>query len=265
MLRADALIAAMDSGVGGLTVVRSLRSLLPGEDVLFFGDSANCPYGNRSEDEIFALGMDMIRGLEKEGVKCIVIACNTISSLLERFERETDIKLFSIIDSTADYVAGLGLRHAGLIATERTVDSGLFSRRLCASDPAFRLTAQSSRELAAMIEGGAVGNEALDEEIRRCVDEIIRCGETENLILGCTHYPIAEARFKSCYPRLNLIDASQAQAQAVARWLDAEGILREGHSGALRIRTSGGAEAYERVCRQLGIAERSTVETVNKL
>ena len=255
----------MDSGVGGLTVVQNLRRILPVEDVLFFGDSANCPYGNRNEDEIFELGMKMIRSFEREGVKCVVIACNTISTVVDRFRRETNLQLFSIVESTAKYVAGMGVDSAGLIATERVVKSGIFERSLHKEMPDFRLAAQGSHELAALIDGGIVEGAAVETEIRACIDKIIAAGGRDRLILGCTHYPIVADVFSKCYPELTLIDASRAQAEAVSDWLRENSLLRTGHEGTLTIRTSGGRENYERVCALLGISEGTQIQTVESL
>lgn len=265
MIKRDAPVGAMDSGVGGLTVVQNLRRILPMEDVLFFGDSMNCPYGNRSEDEIFELGMNMIRGFEREGVKCVVIACNTISSVVDRFRRETNLHLFSIVESAVNYVAGMGAKSAGLIATERVVKSGVFEQSLCKEIPGFRLAKQGSHELAALIDSGITEGSAVETEIRACVDKLIAAGERDRLILGCTHYPIALEAFRKCYPELTLIDAACAQAQEVAAWLRESSLLRTGHEGALTIRTSGGRENYERVCALLGISGGTQIQTVESL
>ena len=255
----------MDSGVGGLTVVQNLRRILPMEDVLFFGDSINCPYGNRSEDEIFELGMEMIRSFEREGVKCVVIACNTISTVVDRFRRETDLQLFSIVESTAKYVAGMGVASAGLIATERVVNSGVFEQSLCKEIPGFRLAKQGSHELAALIDSGITEGPAVETEIRACVDKIIAAGERDRLILGCTHYPIVADVFHRCCPDLTLIDASRAQAEEVSDWLRENSLLRTGHEGTLTIRTSGGREVFDRVCALLGISEGTRIQTVERL
>lgn len=265
LTRPDAPVGAMDSGVGGLTVVQNLRTLLPGEDVLFFGDSANCPYGNRSEDEVFDLGMNMIRSFEREGVKCIVIACNTMSSIVDRLRRETDLQLFSIVESAAEYVTSMGITGAGLIATECAVNSGIFERSLKNIVPDFHLAAQGSHELAAMINNGIIEGAEIEAEIRHCVDAVFAKGEKERLILGCTHYPIAEKTFRKCYPELQLINAARAQAETAAKWLGENRLLRQGHEGRLTIRTSGGREVFDRVCAQLDIADGTTVEMVEKL
>ena len=84
MLNKSNPIGVMDSGIGGLTVVRELQRILPGEDIIYFGDSANCPYGNKTADQIFELSCHMLQFLGSNGVKCTAVACNTISTMAER-------------------------------------------------------------------------------------------------------------------------------------------------------------------------------------
>ena len=99
MLNAGNPIGVMDSGIGGLTVVRELQRILPGEDIIYFGDSANCPYGNKTSDQIFDLSCNMLRFLGENGVKCTAIACNTISTLSDRLRPCFDYKIISIVEA----------------------------------------------------------------------------------------------------------------------------------------------------------------------
>ena len=104
MLNAGNPIGVMDSGIGGLTVVRELQRILPGEDIIYFGDSANCPYGNKTSDQIFELSSHMLQFLGDNGVKCTAIACNTISTMADRLRPCFDYKIVSIVEEAAKYV-----------------------------------------------------------------------------------------------------------------------------------------------------------------
>ena len=99
MLNAGNPIGVMDSGIGGLTVVRELQRILPGEDIIYFGDSANCPYGNKTSDQIFDLSCNMLRFLGDNGVKCTAIACNTISTMADRLRPCFDYQIISTLPS----------------------------------------------------------------------------------------------------------------------------------------------------------------------
>lgn len=255
MIDRGAAIGVIDSGVGGLTVVRELRALLPGEDMVFFGDSANCPYGNRGEDEIFRLSLRMIRGLEKKGAKCAVIACNTISAVADRLREETALMLFSIVECAAEYIKEERIKQAGLLATACTVESGIYERCLRDIGADCRLIAQSSPTLAAIIEHGGGESAECEAEIRRQTAAMRERGDISRVILGCTHYPIAAESFRRCCPETAFIDPAHAQAQAAANWLAGKGLLREGGKGRLRIYETGDTENFARVCRGLGIAD----------
>ena len=95
MLNKSNPIGVMDSGIGGLTVVRELQRILPGEDIIYFGDSANCPYGNKTADQIFELSCHMLQFLGSNGVKCTAVACNTISTMAERLRPCFDFRIIS--------------------------------------------------------------------------------------------------------------------------------------------------------------------------
>ena len=104
MLNAGNPIGVMDSGIGGLTVVRELQRILPGEDIIYFGDSANCPYGNKTSDQIFELSSHMLQFLGDNGVKCTAIACNTISTMADRLIACFYYNLVIILEECAIYV-----------------------------------------------------------------------------------------------------------------------------------------------------------------
>ena len=112
MLNAGNPIGVMDSGIGGLTVVRELQRILPGEDIIYFGDSANCPYGNKTSDQIFELSSHMLQFLGDNGVKCTAIACNTISTMADRLRPCFDYKIVSIVEEAAKYVLREHLKSA---------------------------------------------------------------------------------------------------------------------------------------------------------
>lgn len=261
----NAPIGVFDSGVGGLTVARSLRRQLPGEQLIYIGDSANCPYGNRSEDEIFSLAMNMVRALEKEGAKCIVIACNTISATVERIRRETDTPIFSVVESTVKYVADMGETAVGLAATEYTVGSGIFHRSFAAFGPEHHIVGEGSPTLAALVDSGRIDTEETEAEISRLVSTIQQKEKVGKIILGCTHYPIVVDKFQKYAPGVEFIDESEAQAQATKKWLIENDILREGEDGSLSIRTSGKAENFRAICDRLNIPGVKEITEVEKI
>src|SRR5690554_2678509 len=121
-------IGVIDSGVGGLTVVKELQNLLPQESIIYFGDNANVPYGNRSEEEIAKLTKAMIDYLIKKDVKLVAVACNTISTIVDKYFSDYEVPIVSIIAPTAACVVKNKLKEVGVIATKFTVQTGAYDK-----------------------------------------------------------------------------------------------------------------------------------------
>ena len=262
MLKATAPIGVMDSGIGGLTVVRQLQRLLPGEDIIFFGDSANCPYGNRTADDICNLSLAMLRFLEGRGVKCVAIACNTISTMVDRLRPHMPFRVESIVECGAAKAVEREMSTVGIIGTEFTVKSGAYDRLIHQGDPDCVVVSKGSPKLAALVDRGDFNQEEIDEEIRTQVGDILSRGAVKDLILGCTHYPIVEENFRRCFPQLNLIDPAYEQASAVKAYLTKENALNAQEKGSFRIFTSGDPAVYVQVVKRLGLFEPDEITHV---
>jgi len=248
-------IGVIDSGVGGLTVARHLQRLLPGENIVYFGDSANVPYGNRTEDEIFTLTMQMLRFLEREQVKCVAIACNTISTLVERLRPECPFPLLSIVEAGADYVVREKLPRVGLIATEFTVKKGAYDARIHAQAPDCEVVSKGSPRLAALIDTGAFDQDAINAEITEQVGNILSRAPVEHLLLACTHFPIVADNFRACFPQLKLIDPAEQQAAATRDLLAGRALLNPQPHGSFRIYTTGDPAVYAAISERLGLSK----------
>ena len=253
MFQNERPIGVIDSGVGGLTVVRQLQRLLPGEDIVYYGDSANVPYGNRSEDEIFSLTMKMLRFLETQQVKCVAIACNTISPLADRLRPECPFPIISIVEAGADYVVREKLPRIGLIATEFTVQKGAYEARIHAQNPDCEVAAKGSPNLATLIDKGDFNQSVINDEITETVDVILAKAPVTDLLLACTHFPIIADNFRACFPQLRLIDPAEQQAAAVKNLLVYRTLTNPQNRGALTIHTSGDPAVYEGIAQRLGL------------
>jgi len=256
-------IGVIDSGIGGLTVVQALRRLLPAEDIIYFGDSANCPYGNRSEAEILALSRKMLSFMEEQNVKCVALACCTISSLAGQLNSAFSGKLISIVDSAAHYAAEHELKKLALIGTEFTVASGVFEKTLHRQFPQCTVIGKGSPCLAHLIESTELSNPEIDNEIRRRVGALLLETNFDTLLLGCTHYPIAEENFRHCFPALHFINPAEAQAQDVYRFLAQERLLSPAQTGRLDIYTSGDPMLHQKTAEQLQLGTIDLLKHVN--
>lgn len=263
MLNKSNPIGVMDSGIGGLTVVRELQRILPGEDIIYFGDSANCPYGNKTADQIFELSCHMLQFLGSNGVKCTAVACNTISTMAERLRPCFDFRIISIVEEAAKYVIREKLSSVGLIGTEFTVASGKYAELIHQGNPDCHVVGKGSPLLAALVDRGDFNQHAINLEITTQVDNILSREKVNNLILGCTHYPIVEENFHECYPQLHLINPALEQANAVKAYLAEQDALNPQKKGTFTICTSGDPQVYVNVGKRLGLFEASELKVVH--
>ncbi len=254
-------IGVIDSGVGGLTVAKEIAKNMPNESIIYLGDSKNCPYGNKTKEEILALTLKMINFLKENGVKCVAIACNTISTLVEDIRPHFDMPIVSIVECASGEVAAKKLKNIGLIATCFTVNSGAYNRLINEKLPDCKVTGRGSVNLANLVDRGDFNRHDINEEIKLCVDEIKAKEDIEALILGCTHYPIVEDNFKECYPELELINPAVAQMREVERILKEQN-AENTEGGAFNLFTTGNPENYLKVIERLGFKKPDSAQTV---
>ena len=257
-------IGVLDTGVGGYTVLRVLQERLPREDVIFYGDGWNVPYGNRSQEEILHLVRQCLDFLAGRGVKLVAVACNTISSLIDHYQQDYPFPILSIVQAGSDHVLKLGPREVGVYSTVFTARSGCYQRLIAAADPDIRVYAQGSGRLAALIEEGTAEGEELDRELDLSLGRLAEeHPELDTLVLGCTHFPIEQTRIQRRFPQFTrLIDPAWMQVRQVEARLAAAGGLNSQEAGSLRICTSGPCEKYAQLARRLGLELDGPVERV---
>ncbi|HTF19451.1 MAG TPA: glutamate racemase [Chryseolinea sp.] len=231
--RASQPIGVFDSGIGGLTVAHAIRELLPGEKMIYFGDTAHLPYGDKSEAAIQAYSIRIADILLKKGCKVIVIACNSASSaayeLLREYVRK-DTHIINVIDPMVDYV----LEHfsgqdIGLIGTKRTVQSGVYVRKIDEGNKDIRLHSLATPLLAPMIEEGFFNNQISQEIIAQYLADGKLAGISA-LILACTHYPLIKSEIDTYYKgEMTVLDSSEIVARALRDYLTRENLLNDVH------------------------------------
>ena len=259
-----AKIGVIDSGVGGMTVVAALSRILPSAEIVYFGDSANVPYGNRAEAEIIDLTCAMLDFMREKGVALVGIACNTISTLIDKLQPKYEFPLISIIEPAANYVAASTVRHVGLLATEFTVRTGHYQKLIRARNDSITVHALGSKHLAALMEAERYDEAAVDAEISSLLAALSRDYPVKDIILGCTHYPIAIDVFKKWAPDVRFIDPAALQAKAIAETLERLGAAPGTGPGSLSVYTSGGTATFERLLGVLKIALPCTISAAGK-
>lgn len=233
-------IGVIDSGVGGLTVAKQLMRGLPNEDILYFGDSENMPYGNKTKEEIIRLADFMIEFLERKGVKAILLACNTISSFID--ELHADVELISIVKAgvkAAETVSVAG-ETVGLIATKATIDNCSYEKENIKMGEKIHIVSNSSISLPKVIDRELENTDLLKEKIQECVEPIMtQSPDITKLILGCSHFPIIKEEINAIYPSLSLIDPATAQVEMLRDYLRKAELLNPDKGGKITLYTSG--------------------------
>lgn len=184
-------IGVFDSGVGGLTVAREIMRQLPNERIVYFGDTARLPYGSKSRDTITKFSRQIVRFLQTQGVKAIVVACNSVSAYaLDVLEQEVDIPMIGVIKSGArTAIKATRNGKIGVIATEATIGSGIYGRYIKEHDARATVLGKACPLFVPLVEEGLWEDPVTDEIARRYLTELIDVG-IDTLILGCTHYPM---------------------------------------------------------------------------
>lgn len=260
---ATAPIGIFDSGIGGLTVAQAIQQLLPNENIVYFGDTAHLPYGDKSEAAIQAYSIKIADILLKKGCKVIVIACNSASSasyeLLKEYVRK-DAHIINVIDPMVELVTqNFSGKSVGLIGTKRTVQSGIYSRKIHEANCNITLQSLATPLLAPMIEEGFFNNQISHEIIRQYLeDETLK--DIEALVLACTHYPLIKKEINEFYQnKVAILDSAQVVAQALQRYLAYNRILNNSPDHANHFYVSDYTESFEASTR-LFFGEQVTLE-----
>ncbi len=246
-------IGIFDSGIGGLTVAHAIRTLLPNEDLIYFGDTAHLPYGDKSEAAIQVYSIKIADILLKKGCKVIVIACNSASSasyeLLKEYVR-TDTHVINVIDPMVELVTReLEGKTVGLISTKRTVQSGVYARKLEEAGLNITLRSLATPLLAPMIEEGFFNNQISHEIIAQYLSDPT-LAEIEALVLACTHYPLIKKEIDGYYAgRMRILDSSEVVAEALKTYLQKEGLLNTPHEANHHFLVSDFTESFESSAR----------------
>ena len=229
---ADAPLGVFDSGLGGLTVAAALRRALPGERIIYLGDTARVPYGTRSAETVVRYARGCAKLLTERGVKALIVACNTVSAVaVDILRAELDLPVLGVVEPGAraalDALALSG--HPGpigVLGTAGTVASGAYPRAVSQLSTRVEVVAQAAPLLVPLVEEGWLTGDVPRLAVRRYVEPLVRANVSV-IVLGCTHYPllkqlIAEVAAELAGRAIPVVDSAQATAAAVQAWIDDE-------------------------------------------
>jgi glutamate racemase len=235
-------IGVFDSGVGGLTVLHECLVTMPHEDFVYLGDHARLPYGPRTREEVRRFAHEIGGYLEGLGVKMLVVACNTATSVaLPDLQGELEIPVVSVIAPEAHAaVQATRNRRIGLLATELTVASGRYDTLVHTLDAGVRFSAVACPRLVPLIEAGDTFSDEVLAAVREYAAPLKEAG-CDTVILGCTHYPLLRPVFQRAFGRdVTLVFSADETAREVAETLARKGFDNDGdREGRYRFLTTG--------------------------
>lgn len=242
-------IGIFDSGIGGLTVAHAIKKMMPKENLIYFGDTAHLPYGDKSEAAIQAYSIKIADVLLKKNCKVIVIACNSASSaaydLLKEYVQHS-VEVINVIDPMVNWVVeNFHSCSIGLIGTKRTVQSGIYSKKIATSRSNISLHSLPAPLLVPMIEEGFFNNKISHDIIEKYLSDPL-LENIKALILGCTHYPLIKKEIIEFYQgRLAVLDSSEVVAKALYDHLSSQGLFNDQSHGQDHFLVSDFTDSFE--------------------
>ncbi|MBN1963870.1 MAG: glutamate racemase [Anaerolineae bacterium] len=247
-------VGILDSGVGGLSVLREVRAHLPAERLIFAADQAHVPYGPRSIDEVRAFTVGVTRFLIAQGVKLVIVACNTASAAALYHLRGTFPAMPFVGMEPAVKPAARATQTGviGVIATETTFQGELFASVVGRFAQDVRVVTRACPEFVLLAESGDTHSPAAFDTVRRALAPLLDAG-IDQLVLGCTHFPfLREAIQAAVGPDVTIVDPGPAVAQQAGRVLAARDLIKpSGEPGDVLYATSGDPGAFRRVMGSL--------------
>ncbi len=225
----NAPIGVFDSGVGGLTVAREIMRQIPNERIVYFGDTARVPYGSKSKDNIIKFSRQIIRFLQTENVKAIVIACNTASALaLDEMQQEFDLPILGVVKPGAKVAVETTVnKRIGLIGTEANIRSGVYTRYIKSLDDEAKVFEKACPLFVPLVEEGWLHDDITLQVASRYLEEL-KEKDIDTLIMGCTHYPLIRSTIRKVMgDKVNLVNPAYETAIELKHLLERDNLANK--------------------------------------
>ena len=232
-----------DSGVGGLTVLNSIKSLLPNENIIYIGDNYHCPYGDKTPAQLFKYASGIVEYFIKQNVKLIVLACNTTSStVLERLQMTyPEVMIIGVIDATVNDFINRKVANTLIIATVATIKSNKYPETIKQIDSKIETFSLATPKLVPLVESGKY-KEGIYDVLHEYLDEYKE--RIQSIILGCTHYPILKEQIENVLPNIEYVSSSEAISKSVKDILSKKKLLNLNKSNYIKIYTTGDVDEF---------------------
>ncbi|MFD1472455.1 glutamate racemase [Companilactobacillus mishanensis] len=258
-------IGLLDSGVGGLTVVKEVMNQIPNEDIVFIGDEANMPYGTKTTEEIIKYTREMVKYLIDENCKVIIYACNTATArALPKLQREFDIPMFGVIKPGARAAAEITKnKQVGVIGTQATIDSKSYSLYVDDLDPEINVIGVAAQSFVKLVERDQTGT---DKSMTKVAETLEPYKETkiDTLILGCTHFPMIAKDINSYLgDSITLVNPSIETVKEVSTYLKENDMFGSDVAGNIILHTTANLETFKKLATDWLEGKFNKVDLVN--
>ena len=250
-------IGVFDSGYGGLTILREIRRMMPQYDYLYLGDNARTPYGTRSFDVVYEFTLQAVRYLFEQGCHLVILACNTASAKALRSIQQNDLpkldpqrRVLGVIRPTVEVVGEISKsRHVGIMATPGTIRSRTYELELAKLWPDIKVTGEACPMWVPLVENEEYDSPGADYFVRERIESLLRRDPLiDNVILGCTHYPLLLGKIRQYMPKsVNIIEQGHYVAESLQDYLRRHPEMRERltEGGSTRFLSTEQAEAFQ--------------------
>ena len=240
-------IGVFDSGIGGLTVLKEIRKVLPNEKIFYFGDTARVPYGEKTKELITRYSKEIVEFLLDKEVSAIVVACNTATALaLEELKKTFKIPIIGVIKAGAKTAINTTKSgNIGVIGTKATVNSKRYEEEIKKLSENVKVIAKACPLFVPAVEEGILDGKLVDQIIKTYLDDFEK--EIDTLILGCTHYPLLKSAIGKIYTNLNIVDPARETALDLKEILEEKNLLKNDATKNREVKYYDGKDKFKEI------------------
>lgn len=218
-------IAFFDSGVGGLTVLNKVKKILPNENYIYYGDTLHVPYGEKSKEQLLEYSDKILKFFEEKNCKAVVMACNTTSSVIyEDIKDKYNLKLYPIVQSVAEILAGQSIDRLGIFATSATINSKVYPTEIAKYNSKMNVFGQHCPEWVSIVENNSISDLNSILTVKKDLDIMLK-NNPQKIVLGCTHYPFLLKTLSKFAPEEMFIDPAIPFAEFIKSDLEKLNLL----------------------------------------
>ena len=257
-------IGVLDSGLGGLTVVKEVIHQLPNEDVVFIGDEARMPYGTKTHEQIISYTREMVQYLIKQNVKLIIYGCNTATAnALQTLRQEFTVPMIGVIKPGSQEATKVTKTdHIGIIATESTINSKSYNKTIQEIDPKIKSLGVAAQKFVSFVENDQADTKEAKDNIEKTL-EPFKDNEFDTLILGCTHFPMLKKQIDDFLPETKLVDPAVSTVKVAKKYLAENNLLTNTSGHTLKLHATSDIVEFSRLAKRWLQTEIDEIDLVD--